>query len=102
MKTQLSWILVAVSYLSLIAFVLLVLLQLASGYSSSFFGWVPPNSQGFRVSVGVSAFVAIILTTVCGGIVWKCGRGDWPRTAAEPPTVVGLLVLIASAIGALT
>lgn len=102
MNAQVAWILVAISYSAMLAFTVCVFLQMASGYSSSFLGWVPPNSPTFRESVGIAAFAAIVVSTLCGGIVWAWGHGDWPRMFARLPAAIGLLILLASIIGVLT
>jgi preprotein translocase subunit SecG len=97
----LLWLGVAVAYLGWIAVVLLVMLQLASGYGSSFFGTgEPPNTEEFRRAVGLWAFLAYVTSTA--GAALALWRGDRAmRWAAAVPAVLSVLALVCRVIGRL-
>lgn len=97
----LLWLGVVAAYLGWIALVLLVMLQLASGYGSSFLGTgVPPNTVEFRHTVGLWAILAYVVSTV-GAVLalWRGSRGM--RWAAAPPALLSVLAIICVFVGRL-
>lgn len=96
------WLCVAVAYLGWIAVALLVMLQLASGYGSSFLGiGPPPNTAQFRLAVGLVAALAYCVSSV-GGVIALL-RGDRAmRWAVAIPATLSALALFSVVIGKLT
>ena len=75
-NVPLLWMGVAAAYVGWIAVVLLVMLQLAFGYGSSFLGTgEPPNTAEFRRTVGLLAALAYLLSTT-GSVfaIWRDTR----------------------------
>lgn len=100
-RTLLLWLCVGIAYVGWIAMILLVMLQMASGYGSSFLGTgTPPNSVEFRRVVGQFAFLAYLLST--GGAVFAIWHGDRAvRWAAAIPATLSALALLITVIGKL-
>lgn len=95
------WLSVAIAYLGWSAVVLLVMLQLASGYGSSFLGTgEPPNTAEFRRTVGLWLLLAYLASTA--GAAFALWRGDRTvRWAAAAPALLSVLALLISVVGRL-
>ena len=100
-RTLLLWLCVAIAYVGWIAVILLVMLQMASGYGSSFLGTgTPPNSVEFRRVVGQFADLAYLPST--GGAAFAIWHGDRTvRWAAAIPATLSVLALLFTVIGKL-
>jgi hypothetical protein len=97
----LLWLCVCIAYAGWIAVILLVMLQMTSGYGSSFLGTgTPPNTVEFRRAVGQFVVLAYLLST--GGAVFAIWYGDGTvRWAAAIPATLSALALLLTVIGKL-
>ena len=93
-RTGLLWLAVGIAYPGWVAVILLVMLQMASGYSSSFLGTgTPPNTVEFRHIVGQYALLAYMFSA--GGAVAALWHGDRAmRWAAAIPATLSALALL--------
>lgn len=96
----LIWMGVAAAYVGWIAVGLSVMLQLASGYGTSFLGiGPPPDTAEFRHVVGLLAAIAYVLSAA--GSAFAMWRGDRTvRCAAALPAMLSVLALLSVVVGA--
>ena len=81
---------------------MLVLLQLASGYSSPFLGvWTPPNTSEFRSAVGVLMIATAIVSVILAALGVRYGSGKL-RFAAIAPTVFFAMICLLVIVNKLT
>jgi membrane associated rhomboid family serine protease len=85
---------VALAYLGSVAIIMLVLLQLASGYSSSFLGlWTPPNTSEFRRTVGVTLGATAVVSAILAVLGVRYGSRRVRLAAIVPMVFFAMLLL---------
>ena len=101
MDARISWLCVAGACTCWVGVVLLVMLQLASGYSFAFLGiWTPPNTDVFRRLVGAAVVLALVSSTVLGALpAWRWYGAV--RPAGAIPAALAALALAVLAFSAL-
>ena len=101
MDARNSWLCIAGALTCWVAVVLLVTLQLASGFGFAFLGiWTPPNTESFRRSVGAVVLLALVSSTLLGTLPAWYGHGAIRLAGAVPAALaaVALAVLVFNAL----
>jgi hypothetical protein len=89
-----TWLCVVVAFACWAAVVIVVMLQVHSGYSGSFLGlWTPPNSYSFRQTMGIGALSALVISIALAVLAVVRGRG-FARWVAIVPAIFGGLTLL--------
>lgn len=85
------------AYTGFLTISFLVMLQLPSGYSTSFLGLsTPSNPEEFRRHIGTVVVGLLVASTAIGIFAaWRATRSRSSRIAAVVPAVLGTVLLVA-------